>query len=269
MRITALHSLILATALLLGCAEHSLAQRAGAPNVEVAKQALDRKWQKLKPGGIAERNVLFQEVRAGKAEGGSYPFQVTVVIRDYEPGYPANRYYGNTCVSRIEQGVYTLEPDPFGGWEPQGRMTPFMTETKCQKNPSAGVSSIPLASLSGAPAQAAPAQNGQAAPARPQTAQGGNGGAAIAQGSYECWSSNRANLTLNFTIQGGNRYAGYDGKPGTYSLDAASQRITFKGGSLDGVMPNGFYAIYHAPQGRPTVSYRSAGGGEAAFCQKK
>jgi hypothetical protein len=105
--------------------------------------------------------------------------------------------------------------------------------------------------------------------ARTNAVQGGNTGAGVAQGVYQCWSSGRANLTLNFSVRGANHYTGYNGSAGTFSFAAASQRITFKGGSLDGVMPPGFYSIYHAPQGRPTVSFRNAGGSEIAFCQKK
>jgi len=122
---------------------------------------------------------------------------------------------------------------------------------------------------------AAPAAAGEAAKkpapssAPPSAARNGTGGAGVAQGAYQCWSSNRANMTLNFSVGSGNQYTGYNGSAGTFSFDAASQRIIFKGGSLDGVMPQGFYAIYHAPQGRPTVSFRNAGGSEVAFCQNQ
>jgi hypothetical protein len=255
--------LTLGTGLLLGCLGHALAQ--SAPTVDAAKQALDKKWQTLKLGDTTERNILFQEVTAGRASGGSYPFQVTVLIRDYGPGYPANQYYGTTCVSRIERGVYTLSPDDFGGWNVEGRMTPSLSEQRCQDNPSTGVSSIPRSSLSGTPSPAGQVPSS----ARPYVAQAGNGGGAVRQGVYECWSSNRANMTLNFSIGAGNHYAGYNGSPGTFSFDTASQRITFKGGTLDGVMSQGFYSIYYAPQGRPTVSFRDAGGSEVAFCQRQ
>ena len=104
---------------------------------------------------------------------------------------------------------------------------------------------------------------------RPIPTNSANGDAGVPQGQYQCWSSNRANLTLNFTIAGGNRYTGYNGSQGTFSFDAGSTRITFRGGSLDGVLPAGFYAIYHTPQGRPTVSFRNVSGNEAAFCQKR
>jgi hypothetical protein len=249
------------TAFLL-CAAHAFAQ---TPTVDTAKQALNKRWQQLKPDGMTERNVLFQEITAGRASAGNYPFQVTVVIRDYGPGYPANRFYGTTCVSRIEHGTYTLSPDDAGGWHAEGRMTPDLSEKKCQNNPSAGVSAIPLATLSGTAAPAGlPAPSAQPAPAAT-----GNAAGTVAPGAYECWSSNRANLTLNFTVTGASKYTGYNGSAGSFTYDAASTRITFKGGSLDGVMPTGFYAIYYAPGGRPTVSFRSASGSEAAFCQKK
>jgi hypothetical protein len=94
-------------------------------------------------------------------------------------------------------------------------------------------------------------------------------GGGVALGSYKCWSNGQARAFLNFTASAGGKYIGADGKAGTFSLDASSQRITFKGGALDGAMPAGFFAIYHEPQGRPTVSFRSERNSEAAFCQKQ
>ncbi len=43
------------------------------PTVDTLKQALEKTLQSLKPAGMTERNVLFQEVRAGKPNAGSYP----------------------------------------------------------------------------------------------------------------------------------------------------------------------------------------------------
>ena len=90
----------------------------------------------------------------------------------------------------------------------------------------------------------------------------------VATGSYECWANGAARLLMNFTIKDGTRYTDSEGKPGTYSYDASSGKIAFKGGMLDGVMPAGFTSIYHEPKGKPTVSYRSGRGAEAAFCEK-
>ena len=73
-------------------------------------------------------------------------------------------------------------------------------------------------------------------------------------------------MLMNFSILDGSRYKDSEGKSGTYSVDANS-RITYHGGTLDGVMPRGFYAVYYVPQGRPTVSFRNSGGSEVQFCQ--
>ena len=78
------------------------------PTPETLKQVLEKRLLTLTPAGTTARTVLFQEVRAGKANAGSFPFQVTALIRDYGPGYPANRYYGETCVGRMNQWVFTL-----------------------------------------------------------------------------------------------------------------------------------------------------------------
>ncbi|MFN3325381.1 MAG: hypothetical protein ACK5AZ_17950 [Bryobacteraceae bacterium] len=93
------------------------------------------------------------------------------------------------------------------------------------------------------------------------------GAGKVAQGAYECWANGEARLLMNFTIVDGSRYTGSEGEMGTYSFDPASKRITFQGGSLDGAMPDGFYAIYHEPKGVPTVSFRSRRDAEAAFCE--
>jgi hypothetical protein len=91
---------------------------------------------------------------------------------------------------------------------------------------------------------------------------------AVSTGTYECWANGEARLLLNFTIRNRSQYTDSEGKPGAYSYDSASGRVTFKGGMLDGAMPNGFQAIYHEPKGKPTVSFRSPRGSEAAFCEK-
>jgi len=122
-----------------------------------------------------------------------------------------------------------------------------------------------------APSRPQPAMSaGRTLPAaQPNRPQNASSPGVVPQGVYQCWSSGRANLMLNFSITGVRQYQGANGRAGTFSFDPASQRITFSGGSLDGVMPAGFYSIYHAPQGRPTVSFRNSSGNEAAFCQKR
>jgi hypothetical protein len=90
----------------------------------------------------------------------------------------------------------------------------------------------------------------------------------VAEGSYECWAWGQARMGMNFTVKPGGRYVDSEGRAGTYHFDAPSQRITFKGGILDGVLGTGFYAIYYAPNGRPTVSFRNKKGDEDQFCER-
>ena len=237
-----------------------------APSVDTLKQVLTARLKKLLPDGMNERTVLFQAVQAGTPSGNTYPFRVTALVHDYGRGYPSNHYYGQTCLGHLDELVFTLSPDVFGGWEVQGAMTPPLSTRECKNNTAEGVSSIPLAGLQGSPAgagrpaaAAAPAAGGQAPAAAAGT---------VATGKYECWANGEARPALNFTIRSVAQYVGSDGKPGTYSFAADSGRITFQGGFLAGAMPEGFYYIYHVPQGRPTLSIRSSRGSEASFCQK-
>src|SRR5882762_11065373 len=156
---------------------------AQAPTVDTLKQVLNQRLQKLRPDGSTERNVLFQEVRAGNASGGDYPFQVTALVRDYGPGYPANRFYGETCVGRMDKRVFRMSRDDFGEWQVEGAMTVTHGDgLECKKNPSAGVSSMPLSSLQGTPA---PAGTPPPAPASPA----GNSSSSLATGEYACYGS--------------------------------------------------------------------------------
>lgn len=90
----------------------------------------------------------------------------------------------------------------------------------------------------------------------------------VTTGAYECWANGAPRLLLNFSIRSTTEYRDSDNKPGTYTYDSKTGRITFKGGGLDGVMPRNFYSIYHEPKGRPTVSFRNAQGSEASFCER-
>jgi Caspase domain len=90
----------------------------------------------------------------------------------------------------------------------------------------------------------------------------------VAAGMYECWGNGQARTLMNFTVRDASHYAGSYNGTGTFSFDAETTRITFKGGSLDGVLPDGWYAIYHAVRGRPTISFVSEAGAAATFCEK-
>ncbi len=91
--------------------------------------------------------------------------------------------------------------------------------------------------------------------------------ASVATGSYECWANGQARLLMNFKVTGKSAYNGDEGK-GKFSYDAASGKMSFIGGHLDGAMPAGYVAMYHENKGRPTVSFRSPRGSEAAFCER-
>ena len=105
-----------------------------------------------------------------------------------------------------------------------------------------------------------------AAPALPAARPADGPAARVAQGAYQCWSSNRANLLLNFTVTGPGQYRASDGSAGTFAFDPASKAMRFTG-YINEVLPAGFSALYHEPKGLPTVSFQ-ARGGEAAFCEK-
>ena len=90
----------------------------------------------------------------------------------------------------------------------------------------------------------------------------------MATGSYECWANGQARLLLNFTVRSSTQYLDSDNKPGTYRMEPGNGQVTFKGGALDGAMPQGFIAVYHTPKGKPTLSFRSPRGAEAAFCER-
>jgi hypothetical protein len=218
--------------------------------VDTFKQVLTQKLMALKPSSVSERNVLFVSV----SPAGAGQFKATANIRDYSAGYPKNRFFGETCVGQLNY-TYRMFAGDGGQWMLDGPLTPSLDARQCKPNPSEGVSSIPLASVSGTPA------TGTAA-----AAAGANAPGTMAAGSYECWANGQARMLMNFNVTSGSSYSG-QGKAGTYSIDA-SGRLTFRGGNLDGAMPQGFYARYYAPGGRPTVSFVSPRGAEAAFCQK-
>lgn len=236
---------------------------AQAPSADTVKQVLTNRLMALKPAAARERNVVFQVLRPGSFDGGAFKFRATVLVRDYDAGYPPNRYYGRTCVGKLD-GEFAMSPDGGGGWRVEGAMTPPMDKTMCQNNPDAGVSSIPLATLQGVVATAnavavvAPAGHATTAAAAPADA------GAVRVGSYECWANGEARMPMNFTIRNATQYVDSEGKVGTYAVNGG--RIAFRGGVLDGVFPAGFYSTYEIYMGRPKVSFRNSGGSEIQYC---
>jgi hypothetical protein len=124
------------------------------PTIEEVAQALDKAWMALKSDGVSKRSALFESIEAGQPNGETYPFRVTAIIRDYGPGYPPNKYFGQTCVRKIPDEPYRVSRDAFGNWQAQGRMTVFNSGDRCENNSSEGATSIPLESLPGQPTPA-------------------------------------------------------------------------------------------------------------------
>lgn len=125
----------------------------------------------------------------------------------------------------------------------------------------ASASAAPVPALAAASTFAPPAASAPAG--APATAP-----AAVALGRYECWNFNSARMELNFEITGAGRYtAAADGSEGEFEFDPGSGAIRFSG-YLRESMPDGFSAIYHEPNGHPTVSFRGRSGAEASFCER-
>ncbi len=121
-----------------------------APSADEARQAIETRLMGAKMPDATERNILFQDLQPGTANGDSYPYQVAFIVRDYGPGFPANHYYGQTCVGRVARPGwrFVVRQDDFGTWQAAGRTTLQTSEgLLCKPNPSEGVSSMPLADL--------------------------------------------------------------------------------------------------------------------------
>src|SRR5438552_425116 len=175
------------------------------PSTAQFKQVLEAQLQKLKPTGTSVRTVLFEEVRPGTPNGGFFPFQVTASIHDYGPGYPANRFYGATCVGKMDKRKFDMRKDDFGGWIVEGAMT--VLGATCKDNPSEGVSSIPLNTLTGAPADKTPASPATPAPPTKETG-------SLYIGEYACYGGGRLMAGMGFHLKPGNKYEDVDGKRG-------------------------------------------------------
>ncbi|MDD5542272.1 MAG: hypothetical protein PHX83_03790 [Acidobacteriia bacterium] len=227
-------SLGLFFAVLLSCGYQALAQ---TPTVETFKQVMTKRLQKLVIGGTTQRDVRFVSVQAGRAKDGAYPFRATIVVRDYGTGYPANHYYGQTCVGKLEDQDYYMLPDDFGGWKVEGVMTPPLSSQTCKNNPAAGVSSISAEGLEGAPA-AAGTPVPLAVASRMTSARtrgtGNAGGGSLTTGEWACYGSGgRALIGLGFKVYAGGTYTDLDNKSrGTYVFTGST--ITFNGGHLAG-----------------------------------
>lgn len=248
-----------------------------APSADDARRAIDAGLQEIwKTMGVAgKRTVLFQNVFAEQpTTSGSWPFRASLTIHDQETGKPAARNYGRTCVASLENETYELRLDDYGVWEAQGRMTPDLGLKTCRNNPSAGVSAIPLSTLEGTTAPSGGPARAAAPPVRRQSTSETSPvvalkpGQGMTPGLYECWGNGQARPLLNFTALGNNQYRDSQGHVGSMVV-ASNGRVEIRGGNLDGVLPDGYYAVYYAPQGRATLSFRNSSDSEVQYCQKQ
>jgi len=227
------------TCILAALALSHVAHAANRPDTSAFETAMEQRLQKLKPGDYTERNVHFVSVEQGKEQGGAYAFRATIAIRDYGPGYPANRYYGQTCVGKLVDQVYWMSPDGFGGWKVEGAMTPDTAHRTCKNNPAAGASSMPVEALEGKPARMADASTSRAPSsdaAAPVRARNSGGSGTITSGEWACYGAGgRALIGLGFRVNPDGTYTDLDGKSrGRYAADASSGTLTFTGGHLGG-----------------------------------
>ncbi|MBV9548382.1 MAG: hypothetical protein JO256_01765 [Alphaproteobacteria bacterium] len=194
---------------------------AAAPTAETFKAVLEKQLLNLKPDGMSERQVLFQQVTAGRPNGGYYPYTATLLVRDYGPGYPANRYFGETCIRRWNGAKFDLV-DQGGTWVVQGALTAPISD--CKPNPAAGVSATPLSALGGS-------QAAKGAVAPPPASAG-----ALYIGEYACYGAGgRLMAGMGFVLQANGKYADTEGKRGgSYAYDKAKAAISFQGGFLGG-----------------------------------
>jgi hypothetical protein len=202
-----------------------IACAAQAPSADVLKQVLEKRLRALTPTGMQERQVLFQSVTAGPKNGAFYPFTVTALIRDYGAGYPPNGYFGETCVGKMDKWPFNLSRGANGEWTVDGRMTVIGEDRKCVKNPSAGVSSMPLATLTGTAAPAGPVAG--AAPVRALAVE-------LHLGEWACYGVG-GRLLLGFYLQPDGSYFDRDRKgSGRYAHNKTAGTIAFQGGFLNG-----------------------------------
>lgn len=231
-------------AVLLAASIVACTSEAQQPGVEQFKKVFEAQMQKLKPEGYTRRTVKFGDVVAGKPNGGYYPFKVTAYVHDYGPGYPANKYYGQTCLGKMEGWKFDMRKDDFGEWIVQGRFTITGQDAVCQQNPSEGAEAIPLAGVPGTVYQ--PAKTATTAASKTSVTKDN----AISQlyiGEYASYGTGSRLLAgMGFILKSDGTYTDLDKqRGGKYIYNAQQATISFKGGFLDGqvgknVRPSGF-----------------------------
>jgi len=133
----------------------------------------------------------------------------------------------------MDKKEFVMKRDSFGGWQVSGTMSVLSgPDMVCKANPSAGVSSIPLASLPGSQASVGN-------PPPPSVALPGKGSAVVA-GEWACYA-NGVLIGSGFQMNADGHYSDPDlTNRGTYTVQPGPATITFKGGQLDGQIGRSF-----------------------------
>jgi hypothetical protein len=203
------------------------------PTIDQFKEVFAKQMQALKPTGFSKRNISFINVVKGTASGERFPFSVTAYVHDYSAGYPANKYYGQTCMGKMDGWKFDMLKNEFGQWIIQGRFT--VTNSTCADNPAEGVEAIPLSAVPGTlhqPGKAGAAGTANAASAKATAKMQ----SALYVGEYACYGTGGRLLPgMGFILKSNGNYVDLDSKRGgTFTYNSQQATITFKGGFLAG-----------------------------------
>lgn len=225
---------------LLACINLFSCNSEAQPSTEIFKEALVKRLQSLRPDGFERRTVKLVQVVPGKTNSGTTSYKVTAYIHDYDEGYPPNKYYGQTCVGKMDNWPFTMHKDASGEWIVQGKFT--VTDSDCQTNTAEGSESLPLADVPGTTYE--PGKNNQAKKNSPKTEENQD---LLYIGEYAAYGTGgRLMAGMGIILTKDNRYYDLDKKRGgTYNYDKKTATISFQGGFLSGqkgrnVNTNGF-----------------------------
>jgi len=206
------------------------------PSVNDFKQAFEKKMQYLKPTGYEKRTVKFVQVTPGKATGSNYPFKVSAYIHDYDEGYSANNYYGQSCLGKIDNWIFTMYQDEFDEWIVQGKFSVTGDALTCADNPSQGVMSIPMEAVPGTEYKPVINNPGNQKPTTVKTETNKQVPSSLYIGEYACYGTGgRLMAGMGFTLLNGGNYYDLDKRRGgKFTYNAQKATISFSGGFLGG-----------------------------------
>jgi len=219
------HCLAMGMAAIVILAAPARAHTSAAPTAREFMRALDAQLQRAKPRDIFHRTIVFGDVSAGGPEGNVYPFTATATIHDYTPGYPPNRYFGKTCITKIVRTRFNMLRDRFGEWTAIAKAD--VPAPVCADNPVEGKSIFPLDSLRGT-------RVGTSAIV-PQLITKKMVNVNLRLGEYACTNSDGGLASrMRFRLNPDKTYTDLEGKRGgTYDFRQLEGTLHFKGGFLD------------------------------------